>query len=86
MLVVAISASGSDAVVGGGVEMNVDHRLRVWEPSAGDELVVSGSGGLLDATGTGVDEIRTFPNPPAPKRSVLAEPIIFQQPIPYENP
>ena len=47
--------------------MNEDHRLRVWEPSAGDELEMSDSGGLLDATGTGLDGIRTFLNPRAAK-------------------
>jgi hypothetical protein len=47
--------------------MNVDHWLRVWEPSAGDELVVPSSGGLLDATGTGLDRIQTFLDPLAPK-------------------
>jgi hypothetical protein len=47
--------------------MNVDHRLRVWEPSAGDELVVPGSGGLQDAICTGLDGIQTFLDPPAHK-------------------
>jgi len=47
--------------------MNVDHRLRVWKPSTGDELVMLGSSGLLDATGTGLNEIRTFVNPTMPK-------------------
>jgi len=46
--------------------MNVNHQLRVGEPSAGDDLRVLGSGGLRDATGTGLDGIRTFLNPPAP--------------------
>jgi hypothetical protein len=32
---------------------------------------VSGSGNLLDATGTGLDRIWTFLNPPAPKRLVF---------------
>ena len=51
----AIGASGGDADVG-----------RVREPSAGDELHVPGSGVLWDATGTGLDGVGTFLNPPAP--------------------
>lgn len=42
------------------------HQLRVGEPSAGADLLVLGSGGLRDATGTGLDGIRTFLNPSAP--------------------
>ena len=47
--------------------MTEDHRLRVWEPSVGDELDVLGSGALLVATGTDLDRKRTFLDPPASK-------------------
>lgn len=64
MLAVAISASGSDAVVGGVVadDRSLDEGL---ETPAGDEVDVPDSGGL-DSTGTGLDGEATFLNPPAP--------------------
>jgi hypothetical protein len=47
--------------------MTEDHQLRVWEPSAGDELNMSGSGALLVATDTDLDGKQIFLDPPAPK-------------------
>jgi hypothetical protein len=48
-------------------QMKEDHQLRVWEPSAGDELDVPGSGALLVTTDTDLDGKRTFLDPPVPK-------------------
>ena len=61
VVAVAISASGGDAVVGDDVD---DGRSPA---AAGDERDVPGSGALLVATGTDLDGIRTFLNPPVPK-------------------
>ena len=43
--------------------MDVNHQLRVGEPSADADLHVPGTDDLLGATGTGLDRIETFLNP-----------------------
>jgi hypothetical protein len=48
------------------VKMDVNHQLRVGEPSA-DEDLVPGSGSLLDAIGIALDGIVTFLNSLAPE-------------------
>jgi hypothetical protein len=67
VLVVAINVSSGDVVVSGDVDDGRSPDERVWEPSAGDELDVPGSGALLVATGSDLDGKRTLLNPPAPK-------------------
>lgn len=53
--------------------MDVNHQLRVEKPSADEDLLVPGSGGLLDVTGTSLHGIETFLNRPSPKLIGLME-------------
>jgi hypothetical protein len=46
--------------------MDVNHQLRVGEPSADVDLLVLGTDVLPGATGTGLDGVETFISPPTP--------------------